>query len=551
MKNENNKLLWRIYLSGCIILVLKLFLIDIDTPPWEIAQYSPIDEYYYSINAYNQYEHGNLFGLDRPLLFGNPLITNILTYGSLKVFGDNYLGLRFPSFLFGLLSFSMIFELLKRAKLHLWAQVSVLVFMVLNFTFANASYIVEPTIARICTALLSLYIIVKWKENYNRKPYQIIGVSSLVGTLFLFTYPTNAFVLLASYLVLVIDRSWISLPLFQKEKIKPFFLNSIYFGIGVFISLVIYYLTCKSLGLDLLNNSMSRSGKYTNRLALQVVDIVKYALFSLKANIFVLNPLFLVITFAALANIGLTRFKSWSITKYATVIFLIVFFIQSLFINDFPERKLVLYLPFVVLLVAYYLDEKLNSVPKDKVVVSLKQWIGISGIILCTVGVYYKYSHIDALAWSILFLGILVMGLNKLVFKLNYTSFYIIMGSLVLLPELIHGIDYHIINRSYTHKNMEMSLKEYQDAHFIGGYSMGFRGYNTIHTSVNPYYYYEQDELYFSTVNALRKNNKKDYSIDYDTNKDKMAKMGFKPGKVLNVLDDGRKWIIYEEQIVE
>lgn len=551
MRNENNNLQWRIYLSGCIILVLKLFLIDIDTPPWAIAQYSPIDEYYYAINAYNFFEQGNLFGVDKPILFGNPLLTNVFTYFSLKLFGDNYLGLRFTSFLFGFLSYSMIFGLLKRAKIHTYALSSLLVFIIFNFTFANASYIVEPSILRICSALVSIYILIIWKEKKKRNPIGIVGVTTCIGSLLLFSYPTNAFVLLASYLVLVVDREWFKRQFFTKTIIKQICIRSLYFGLGIGLSLVLYYAFSKAMGLDLLDDSMNRSSKYSNRLALSVKDIVKYIWFSIRANIFVLNPLFLLVSLVTLLNIRLSKIKMWSSLKYTTFVFLVAFFLQSLFINDFPERKLILFFPFLCILIAFYIDEQLKTKESKIVTVSKKQVIFIGGFVLLAGGVYYKYSHIEPISWVILFLGIGLLMLNKRLLKLQNQAFYLLMFCLTLLPELIHSLNYHIVNRTYAHKNLELSLKGYEDSHFIGGYSMGFRGYNTIQTSVNPYYYYDQDDLYIETVNHLRKNGRKDYSIDYRTNSDKMDKMGFRPSKSLKRLEDGREWVIYEENTVE
>jgi len=342
MRNNTKSIIWNTYIFGCIILILKLLIIDIDTPPWEITQYSPIDEYYYVLNAYNYFEQGNPFGADHPILFGNPALTNFITYFSLEVFGDNYLGLRFSSFLFGLISYSLIFVLLKQSKVHAYSICAVLLFTVFNFTFSNASYIVEPSILRICSALFSVYCIVLWKRNTS-KDIHIIGQATVLSTLLLFSYPTNAFVLLAAYILLVFNREKFSLNTFRKERIGEIGKRTIYFGLGVGLSLVVYYGFNRWFGIDLLDNSVSRSSKYSNRLALNVKDILKYFLFSIRANIFVINPLLLLIAGVTIYNLKIRQIKEWSVVKYISFIFLLSFFLQSLFINDFPERKLILH----------------------------------------------------------------------------------------------------------------------------------------------------------------------------------------------------------------
>ena len=547
MESNSKSSIWNVYIFGCIILVLKLFIIDIDTPPWEIAQYSAIDEYYYAINAYNHFEFGNLFGSDKPILFGNPTLTNFVTYFSLETFGDNYLGLRFGSFLFGLLSYTLLFTLLKRSKINPLVINGILVFTIFNFTLANASYIVEPTIMRICSALLSVYCIVLWKRKLPSNMFSLIGGSALISTLFLFSYPTNAFVLLAAYILLVLDQSMLSKVIFKKKNLQTIILRSIYFAIGVGIALVLYYLVNKALGVDLLNNSMSRSGKYSNRLALSVKDIAKYVLFGIRANIFVLNPLFLLLSVVTLSRIKLSKIKEWPYLKYVSFVFLITFFIQSLFINDFPERKLIMFYPFISILVAYDINNVLKKGNGFTVKSLIYTLVFLSGTILT----YYKYSRIDYLAWGILVVGILTWIISLKYLKLNLKNRLVVLFGFLLLPELVHTLNYHIINRTYTHKNAEMTLQEYDGKHFFGGFSMGFRGYNKINTYVNPYYYYEQEELYISTIQKLRKNNKLDYSIDYKSNESILAKAGFEPFKTLMVTSNNKEWIIYKETIIE
>ncbi len=550
MKNNTKSIIWNTYIFGCIILILKLFIIDIDTPPWEITQYSPIDEYYYVLNAYNYFEQGNLFGADHPVLFGNPALTNFITYFSLEVFGDNYLGLRFSSFLFGLLSYSLIFVLLKQSKVHLYSICAVLLFTVFNFTFSNASYIVEPSILGICSALFSVCCIVLWKRNAS-KDIHIIGQATILSTLLLFSYPTNAFVLLAAYILLVFNREEFSCNTFRKERIGKIGIRSIYFGLGVGLSLVVYYGFNRWFGIDLLENSVSRSSKYSNRLALNVRDVLKYFLFSIRANIFVINPLLLLITGVTIYNLKIRQIKQWPVVKYISFIFLLSFFLQSLFINDFPVRKLILFFPFIIILIGFYLDELIKKSSANIITFSLKQIVAITILAFVSAGVYYKYSRIDFIGWIILFIGFIVLTVNSRWLKLTKANMLKLVFVIVLIPELFNALDYHIINRTYSHKHAEQSLERFKGSSFLGGYSMGFRGYNEIESYVTPYYYYDQEALYISTIKKIKKNNKIDYSIDYKENEEVLKQAGFEPFETLMHTQDQRVWVIYKEKIVE
>lgn len=551
MQVENHKLLNSTFIFGCVVLFLKLLLIDIDPPSWAISQYAPIDEYYYVNNAYNLFEMGNAFGKDEPMLFGNPTLTNMVTYFTLNIFGDNYLGLRFSSWMFSILSYLLLFNLLKRVKINPYIICGVLLFTIFNFTFSNASFVVEPSISRIFCILLSMHYILKWKDNHKQQSSNLIMQSALISGLWILSYPTNAFVMLGFYIVMVLDRETFNMKFFSKSNLTNMFIKSLYYLIGVVISFVIYYFISRALGLDLLDNSMNRGSKYSNRLALNIKDIIKYFLFNFRSNIFVLNPLLLIITVFALFNIELKKIKDWPILKYISFMFLISFFMQSLFINDFPERKLIIYFPLVIILIAFYLDEKNRKTSTNIYVLNKLHVFLIIGFMSVIGLVYYKYSNLDILAWIIAFVGIVFLITNQLYFNLKKIHVFNVMFLLIMVPEVINVLNYHVFNRTYDYREALKSLREFEDSEFIGGFSMGFRGYNSMQSSVNLYYYYEQRELQLSNIDQFRTNGKKDYSIDYRFNEGEMKKIGFVPLRSLLYTVDDKEWVIYQEEIIK
>jgi 4-amino-4-deoxy-L-arabinose transferase-like glycosyltransferase len=195
-----------VLLTGLIILGFKLLIIDVDPPKHDISRYQPIDETYYVYPAYNYYESTDFFGEDDVMVFGNPIITNVATYFSLLVFGDNYLGLRFSSLLFSMIAFVFFVLILKKLTNNFRLQLAATLFFTLNFSFTTANIIVEPTIARIMAALIALYLVIDWNEKKESKTSNIIWQSALIGLLFLFSYPTNAFIVLAAYITLVVIK---------------------------------------------------------------------------------------------------------------------------------------------------------------------------------------------------------------------------------------------------------------------------------------------------------------------------------------------------------
>lgn len=545
------KLDLKVFILGGIILLLKLLIIDIDLPAWDLAQYSPIDELYYAINGYNQYEIGNLYGIDKHILFGNSNFLNFTSYITLNLFGDNYLGLRTTSFIFGFLSYILIYDLLRKVVLNKWLLSGVLLFIVANFTLANASFIVEPSIIRIFCALLSIKLMLRWSESNNNSQLRIIDRTAFICLLWLLCYPTNMFIIPAIFLLFIVNREDLNKTLFQKTQLFLILKKTIFFVLGLIIGFVGYYLFNKLFGSDVLDNMFNRGGSYSNRLAFSIKDISKYFLFTFRSNIFVLNPLFLMISVITLFNLNIKGIKSWSKLKYTTFVFLVALFLQSLIINDFPERKLILFLPFVIILSALFINDKLSKGSKNEFQIPKKQLLLLFVFMSIVAVVYYKYSHINIMGWIFCGLGFITLLYHSQVKRIGLNYLSVLLFVIVILPEITNTLNHHILNRTYHYKNAFLSLKEYDDTEFIGGFSLGFRAYNSIIPSVNAYYYYGNEETMISKVKEQCKNGKKDYSIHYKKDEKLMDKMGFIPLKPLLSTKENTVWYIYEEKFLK
>ena len=94
-----------------IFFITRLLFLDSDLPPWGIINYQPVDEGTYSMMALNLYNYGDI----TPEIFNGDIeyitsphirinvIGNALIYMCLKLFGDNYWGLRVSSVICGLI----------------------------------------------------------------------------------------------------------------------------------------------------------------------------------------------------------------------------------------------------------------------------------------------------------------------------------------------------------------------------------------------------------------------------------------------------------------
>lgn len=123
---EGNKMTVKIYHRrgvGLFLLLCALFFIsrvaflDSDLPPWDVCQYQPIDELYYSITAFNIYHYGDILHKVIPYVESDSstenLLGNLLASITLFLFGNNYYGMRMSSVLAAFFIFVMMYFTLK------------------------------------------------------------------------------------------------------------------------------------------------------------------------------------------------------------------------------------------------------------------------------------------------------------------------------------------------------------------------------------------------------------------------------------------------------
>lgn len=533
---------------GILFLTCKIFIINIDPPEWEISFYQPVDEMFYISIAYNLFENGNLWG-ESPPSTSYSILTNFFTYLSLEVFGDNYLGLRFSSLFFSLLSFVLFFFLLKKCTKNRVLLLLALIFFVLNFSFTTASIVVEPTMGRILTSLLSLWLVIRWKEKKEAKSANLIWQAAVVGVLFLFSYPTNAFVVIAAYLALVIIIQADDGTVILRAEIKKKMCKTGYFAIGIIISLIFFYLINLLIGVNLFEAGDKDGTNYSNRLAFDPFQLLRNLLKIVRANIFRFNPLFLILV--SLSLFGLFRGGRFKMNKtvFTTLLFLTSFFAQTAFINDFPERKLLILLPFLLLITVTGLEffwKNLHDLNKKNLFfILLLTYLPLLPLIYWekTFLIEHPILIITALMGTILLIMQTITLKRKLI--MPYVVFL-----LLLLPEFTFFVKHYIIERPDKYKIAYQSLAKYDGYNFIGGFSIGFGLYNDILPVLNPYRYKPDEKVFWKKMEILSKNQKKDYSIGYREQENAFREIGFKPLKILmpaNNTVNHKDWILYEE----
>ncbi|MBL0126318.1 MAG: hypothetical protein IPP83_02435 [Flavobacteriales bacterium] len=476
-------------LLAVLITLLRLLVIDIDPPVRDLTDYLPKDEGFYVFPAYDLYERGDAF-VDHPFrLTGIPTITNVGAYLGLVVFGDNYLGLRFGSVLFALISLLCFHSLLARITTDRLLLNILPLIMVSDLSFGFASILVEPTIARMAMMLVTML----WLDRILRPTPNTIGLfmhGAGSALLVLLTYPTNAFVLPACWLA-------IAMITFQAEggyKRSLRAVSSHVVGVvsGITLLLGLIWL----LGYNELAQTAVTGKNFEHRVSLSPSGLFLDLYSMVQANIFRLNPALLLIFLGSAFFLFRRPVRRWSPALIIVAAFTIVFFAQTAFINDYPTRKLVILLPLALLVIAGSFEHSLEADPRSV----RGRWIGWTLALILITGLlgqillYHKNaSFLSAQVSPALLPGIVIalVVVALLLFRraMEPASWWNARWVLcfLLVPGTWNSVRSMIIEREYAYADFMHSLRSYDGAVFIGAASMGFRTYNDIVPRLNPY----------------------------------------------------------------
>jgi len=536
-----------IFFLGILIILSKLFFIEVDPPKWNTSFYQPIDELYYVYPAYNYFDKGELFVEDDAVLFGNPIFTNVLTYVSLYTFGNNYFGLRMSSIVFGILSFIILFSLLKKLRIQEYLLLIVVLFFTFNFNFTVSNLVLEPSIARMASMMFALWLIVKWKEKDYPNDYQIIWQSCTISLLLILSYPTNAFIVLAGYITLVLIKNSNDNKITFEKRIPKILNKSIYFFIGGLISIIFYIGFAKLIGVNVIEDTFMRGSAYNNRVGLGIREIFDNILNLTRSNFFRFNPLLLYLTIFSIGTIIFNNNVKKNNTILFSTVFFVCFLLQSAFINDFPQRKLIAILPLILLITTFGFQKfyiELQPLNKKKYLIYLISFLFLLPLFYLERDFYYS----EALPLITFFIGVIFFLL--MIKKRENKIWAYLLFSLLLIPEFLYTTKHYIIQRPQHYKEALMQLSEYNNYNLLGGLSMGFQLYNDADAYLNMYLYYGDIDSFWRKTENLSKNDQKDYAVGYRDQEEKFRKIGFKPLKVLMLAEKtvySKDLIIYEE----
>jgi len=427
----------------------RLWLIEGDLAPFDLTAYQKIDAFYYASLAFEwiegAYEPEALKGGLTALPGG--IFYNLCVYFNLALLGDNYYGFRLNVVIISLTA-SLIFSWLMGKRFGLAGFLLSLTFYLVSFPWFMASLEVEPTIYRIfhVAVLILTIILVNDRQPQEWSASALFFTSVLAFSGFYFVYPTNMFAI-AAFIAFHIYRSiqlgsWKEFLRFLEwhttalsvTTVAWMVINKIAYGGSMLVLGMLFSVGDRVAGVgastlsSAIHSNLKAMGLFPLFTSMPGLRWVYFLSLIAMAVVTVIPSLRALIGHTAKDD----RRSHDDITTVFSLFALALFF-QTLFVNDYPTRKMVAALPFVIF-----------------------------GILLLASMI--KNRHAVALSAAVV--GAMVVATNApIVYRELFATY------------------------SENMKRAMISLRVIGDAEVIGGYGQGFRLYNDTHPYLNIYVY--------------------------------------------------------------
>jgi hypothetical protein len=346
-------------LTAAFVVVRSIFL-DRDLPPYAISQLQPIDEFFYTIPAFNLFHYGSMTYQVVPYIAsdGSPLnyLQNLMTWLTLMAFGNNYYGLRMASVLAALGVFLLLFVVLRRqapisATRNIggsWPTTMGLLWMgylLFDFAFAVSARVNEPTIFRMFAMVALIAVATLWPRERSglARPF---ALGWLATAAFVFVYVYNAFLVPAILLTVLVD----GLAGGRWQAIKEAGAAAAGCLLAVATYAVVVYVTYGQSLVQVYRLYVSPLGHNVVPHDLSTFIAHFYAIAG--TNMFRFNVPLLVVFLAAIPVFAHRTWSERSSTGLLVGSLLFFLILQSEFAIDYPLKKLVMMSPLVVIVVA-------------------------------------------------------------------------------------------------------------------------------------------------------------------------------------------------------
>ncbi|MDQ6878288.1 MAG: hypothetical protein M3082_11500 [Candidatus Dormibacteraeota bacterium] len=476
--------------------------LDSDLPPFKIAELQPIDEFFYTIPAFNLYHYGSMD--HRVVAFiptdGAPLnlLENVMTFGTLLAFGNNYYGLRMASVLAGLGVLLLLYFVLRRetplggAPTTPWLAEAVpllwVAYLVADFAFGTMARVVEPTIFRLLGVAAVLFMASVWRGGPSSSSLRAFTFGLVAVSACLYIYIYNFFIIPA-VLVMIFGES-VGAGLRRLTTQVLWALAGCVAAILSFAAIV--YLTYGESVLQLYQGTIQpfigrvgNVGWFYPLVTMGSTNIFRFDLPLLVAFALAL-PIFAYRVVKERSRFGLL---------VATLLFFLVF--QSYLLPDYLYKKLLMLSPLVILVISMaipFVSKFVATIARNRVAfVATLGWLGIAGTLLFAIYNRVKldlepnFKRLSQVCIVLLILCLVAAYVGRGRFERSLTFAGIAM---LIVPGLYFSAEHLYSNPTYRYRDAMIAAAPLLDHQVTaGGWSLAFRLYNTSVPVLNPYQY--------------------------------------------------------------
>jgi hypothetical protein len=479
-------------------LVTRLPWLDADIPLWQLTWYSPIDEFGYSVPAFNLLHYGTWVHQAAPWapLEGPPInvAQNLVSAATLVLLGDSYWGLRASSIVFGLVAFLALVSIVRRqadearrfdavpAGLARLVVAAAAVLLLVDFSLLLSARTVEPTVSRLAVAAAIVALVGRGTFGGDRPGLgRSVAFGAAVAAAVLFVYIYNAFLVPAALLTVAWSAYRTGGPAAVGRHVIAFLAGCLAVTIVFFGLIAVVY------GQSPLGWFETWIGPFATATRGDGFSLAKVASI-LEANVFRLDPAFVAVVLASLPVFAWTLTRRPSAWMVLVATGLVAFLVQAAFVADYPERKFVMAILFALPIAASGILGRQAfeawMMADHRRLVAVTVWL--SGVIVVTA----LASPIGQAQLQGLLLGRLVLvagavGIAALVglLVLRRTSLVtvaaVVLGLAIVTPLAYADAAYIYRRLTFTYRDALIAVGPTIDGRTTaGGWSLGMQLYN-------------------------------------------------------------------------
>lgn len=337
-----------------MIYFIRILFLDADVNAFEIAQVQPIDELYYNEIAIKIYKYGwsaLMNGLCASPSVANArtfFLPNILTAFSLKIFGNNFWGLKLPYVLMGYLSGLFLYILLKKIipnkkNIHLAVMLSY-VFDFNVFLLSREAVTVMPCMLACLIAALGIFMI----SNTCAKWF-FLGSWSVIS--FCLIYMGLPFIFVAAVVLLTASFLWEH----RKNANKKIIAYLAGLASGIAISELVSDIVFKQHLIDTIRDTLVAHGDKVGGISVfsSLKIFTSHFCSYWLSNVFMHNYLLLLLSMIAMVILLAAFILRKDRIAFVLLVFIGMHWAQTIFLDNMTASKATITYPIILLGISY------------------------------------------------------------------------------------------------------------------------------------------------------------------------------------------------------